>query len=111
MKGSKTYYGGIFLNEKDLRESSINHKVELEYYETKKYKKNKIKDNTATYGIQVLKKEHDNNIFNIETNTIDDISSNSNKIIEIINTLKKYKVTPIGLNDVLDDLLKLEITE
>ena len=33
-------------------------------------------------------------------------AKDAKKVIEIIDTLKKYKVTPIGLNDVLEDLLK-----
>ena len=37
---------------------------------------------------------------------IKNISSNENKIRRIIELLKTYKVTPIGLNDVLTDLLK-----
>ena len=111
MEGSRTYCGVASLEEDDLKESSINHKVELKYYKTRKYKCDKFNDITAVYGIQILKKEYNNNIFNIETNTIDNISSNSKKIISIIEKLKKYKVTPIGLNDVLDDLLKEKITE
>ena len=42
----------------------------------------------------------------LSENNIENISNSSDKVIEIINTLKKYKVTPIGLNDVLEDLLK-----
>ena len=47
-----------------------------------------------------------NNNITIESNNIENISNSSDKVIEIINTLKKYKVTPVGLNDVLEDLLK-----
>ena len=47
----------------------------------------------------------DNNAIIVETNKIENITNSSDKVIEIINTLKKYKVTPVGLNDVLQDLI------
>ena len=52
-----------------------------------------------------IKEYIDDNI-TVETNKIENITNSSDKVIEIINTLKKYKVTPIGLNDVLEDLMK-----
>ena len=51
-------------------------------------------------------KEYKNDRIDTESNSKEYISNSSEKIIEIIDTLKKYKVTPIGLNDVLEDLLK-----
>ncbi len=101
MNNSKTCYGTAYFDEKDLKDSNINHRVKLEYYETKK-----LKNDNLEYGIEVLKKEYINDSFIEESNKIENISRSSDKVIEIINTLKKYKVTPIGLNDVLEDLLK-----
>lgn len=105
VQNSRTYYGATFLGEEDLKETNIKHKIELEYYTTKNYI-NKAKDKETTYGIEIIKKEYVNNKIGIETETKEQISNNSQKVIEIIDTLKKYKVTPIGLNDVLEDLLK-----
>ena len=34
MQNSRTYYGGAFLGEEDLKETNINHRIELEYYTT-----------------------------------------------------------------------------
>ena len=101
MKDSKTCYGITYFDENDLKETNINHRVELEYYKTKKNIKDDIK-----YVIEIRKKEYLDNTINEENNNIDNISNNSDKVIEIINTLKKYKVTPVGLEDVLEDLLK-----
>lgn len=101
MKDSKTYYGMTYFDENDLKEAENNHKIELEYYKTKKDTEDNFK-----YGIEVRKKEYINENVNEEINKIEGISNSSDKIIKIINTLKQYKVTPIGLNDVLDDLLK-----
>ena len=37
MQNSRTYYGGTFLEEEDLKESNIKHRIELEYYTTKRH--------------------------------------------------------------------------
>jgi len=103
VQNSRTYYGGAFLGEEDLKETNINHRIELEYYTII----NKgTKDKQDSYGIEIIKKEYKNNEINTEITSKKHISSSAKKVIEIINTLKKYKVTPIGLNDVLEDLLK-----
>lgn len=106
MQDSRTYYGATFLGEEDLKESNIKHRIELEYYTTENHIKEEIKDRETTYGIEIVKKEYTNDKIEIETESKKQISNNSQKVIEIIDTLKKYKVTPIGLNDVLEDLLK-----
>ncbi len=101
LQHSRTYYGEAFLEKEDLTETNIRHKIGLEYYTIRE-----TKDEIDTYGIEVVKKEYKNNETNTESSSINYVSNNSQKVIEIINTLKKYKVTPIGLNDVLEDLLK-----
>ena len=106
MQNSKAYYGGTLLENEDLKESNIKHKIELEYYTIKNYISKKAKDEKATYGIEIVKKEYKNNSVNTESSAKQYISNSAEKIIEIIETLKRHKVTPIGLNDVLEDLLK-----
>ena len=102
MNNSKEYYGMTYFDEEDLKEARSDHKIELEYYKTKKNINNEFK-----YGIEILKKEYIDDTIKLESNNIDNISKSSEKVIEIIKTLKKYKVTPVGLNDVLEDLSKL----
>lgn len=101
MNTFKTCYGMTYFDEKDLKEAKINHIVELEYYKTKNNVQNEFE-----YGIEVQKKEYINDNIIIEKNKVENISNSSDKVIEIINTLKRHKVTPVGLNDVLEDLLK-----
>ena len=98
----KTCYGMTCFDENDLKETEINHRVELEYYRT-----NKCEEDNFKYGIEICKKEYINDDITVETNKIENITNSSDKVIEIINTLKKYKVTPVGLNDVLEDLMKV----
>ena len=102
MVNSKTCYGMTYFDENDLKETKINHRVELKYY-----KIDKVAEDDCKYGIEIQKKEYINDGIKVESNNIENISNSSDKVIEIINTLKKYKVTPVGLNDVLEDLLKV----
>jgi hypothetical protein len=104
----KTCYGVAYLGKEDFPEENINHKIKLKYYKIKNLKNNIIGKKTKKYGIEILKKEYNKDNVSVERNAIEDISTNRNEVIAIINTLKKYKVTPIGLNDVLEDLLKQE---
>ena len=101
MEHHKTCYGMAYFDENDLKETKINHRIKLEYYKT-----DRVSEDECEYGIEIQKKEYINDNIIIESNNMDNISNSSDKVIEIINTLKKYKVTPIGLNDVLEDLLK-----
>lgn len=101
MVNSKTCYGMTYFDENDLKGTKINHRVELEYY-----KIDRVAEDDCKYGIEIQKKEYIKDGIKIESNNIENISNSSDKVIEIINTLKKYKVTPVGLNDVLEDLLK-----
>ena len=99
MQHSRTYYGEAYLEKEDLEEANIEHKVQLEYYTIKG-----IKDKKDMYGIEVIKREYKTNGINTETSSRNFISNDSKKVIEIINTLKEHKVTPIGLNDVLEEM-------
>ena len=91
---------------KYLKESNIKHRIELEYYTTKRHINEFEENEKDSYGIEIIKKEYIDNEIGIETGIKQQVSDNAKKIIEIIDTLKRYKVTPIGLNDVLEDLLK-----
>lgn len=105
MEASRTYHGGTFLGWDDLQEAKINHRVELEYYQTKNDINNILNEDDTKYGIEILKKEYEKDRIYIESNNIKNVCDSSKKVIEIINLLKKNKVTPVGLQDVLDDLL------
>ena len=106
MKSSKICYGITNLEANEFPKANSDHIIELEYYKIKEIRRNILGKTTKKYGIEILKKEYKNNNLNVESNTIVDISKNQDKVIEIINKLKKYKVTPISLNDVVEDLLK-----
>ena len=105
MKNLGIYYGATLLNSTDLVESSNRNRIKLEYYGTQK--ENLEETNEPTYyGISIVKKEYENDKISFEKNTIDKVTTNENEIAKIIKILKSCKVTPIGLEDVLTDLLK-----
>lgn len=86
MDNLKIYYGKAFINSEDINNAELENKIELEYYKTK---------NDRKYGIEIIKKEYKKNKTEIEKSNINDINESSRKVINIIETLKKYKVTPI----------------
>ena len=100
MKNLGKYYGAAVLNEAGINE------VVLEYYKSKKYTFRKAKLKTY-YGITIVKREYKKDKVNLEKKTVKQISTNENKIKNLLEVLKTYKVTPIALNDVLTDLLKM----
>lgn len=100
MKNLGKYYGATVLNEAGINE------VVLEYYKNKKFTFKQAKLKTY-YGITIVKREYKKDKVNLEKNTVRQISTNENKIKNLIEVLKTHKVTPIALNDVLTDLLKM----
>lgn len=103
---SKSYYGNTFLDAKDLKESNIKNRIELEYYRTKKRKNYFLREDTEMYGIEILKKEYQGKKVNIEKEKIDRVSNKKATINSILEKLKKFKVTPITLKEVVNDIME-----
>ena len=104
MECSKTYYGGTSFDKEELAETKINHRIELEYYKTKEEHNKQM-----IYGIEVVKKEYREKGIDIEANNVANLSDCTNKVEEIIDTLKRYKVTPVCLHDVIEDIIYQKI--
>ena len=102
---SKVYYGHTFLDRKDSKELNTKNKIELEYYRTKKQKRLIFSKDITSYGIEIVKKEYQGKKVNIERQKIDKISDTKSYIDNILWKLKQFKVTPIALKDVVDDLI------
>ena len=101
---SKIFYGKTFLETNDIRGTNVKNRIELEYYRIKKKKHHLLKENTETYGIEVVKKEYNGHIINIEKEKVDKISNKKANIDSILNILKEFQVTPIALKDVIEDM-------
>ena len=65
-----------------------------------------INKNNAKYGIKVVKTEYIENNTKTEDKTLKYLSSNEQKVNEILKVLEKNEVTPIGLEDVICDFSK-----
>lgn len=106
LMSSKVYCGNTFLDKRDLRENNIKNRIELEYYRTRKRKSHFLREDTETYGIEIVKKEYQGKKVNIEKEKIDRISDKKSTIDKILEKLKEFKVTPITLKDVVHDILQ-----
>ena len=95
----KNFFGSIFINRDELRESGIDYPIKVEYYKIIN-EEEKIKENKLIYGIQIIKTEYKEKI-GVEQNKIEDITNDENEITKILYLMKNNEVTPIGLEDVI----------
>ena len=60
------------------------------------------------YGIEIVKTEFKDGNINVESNEVPNITNNNKEADRILEILRDNEVTPIAMQDVLDDLsLKL----
>lgn len=95
----KTFFDGIFINS-STQEEEPEYPIKLEYYKTVKIEEN-VK---AQYGIEIVKTEFLQGKVNVENKVIDNITDNEKDIEHILTILKDNEVTPIGMQDVIDDM-------
>ena len=100
----KKFYAGVVLNKDELTNSDSNH-IELEYYKILRTNKGSFTKKSNLYGIEIVKKEYlgkrkwqfENNIY--------DLTNDETIVDKLLDILKTNKVTPITLNDVVDEIL------
>lgn len=98
---NKRFCGGIFYDPKIMLELGVEHPVSLLYYLTYKNKK---------YGIEIVKIQfNEDSKITREVGNIENISENENVVISIISKWKANYVTPIVMQDIIEDM-KYEIT-
>ena len=109
MSEKKVFYGGTILNSEDLLRENINNKIELEYYKIGTSNENNyLNESSVLYGIEVVKKEYlDDSNYTQEKSCIKYVSHNEKAIDEMLYKIRKYQVTPIALENVIDDLKKI----
>lgn len=100
----KKFYAGIVLNKDELAESNSNH-IELEYYKIAKMNKDSITKKSNLYGIEIVKKEYLGKKKLKEKNNIYNLTNDETVIDNILDILTTNKVTPITLNDVVEEIL------
>jgi len=102
----KTFFDGVFVSNKTLEEAGIHYPIKLEYYKTL------IEENVEPqFGIEIVKTEYKEGFVNVETKEVNNITNDEEKQNKILTLLKNNEVTPIGLEDVLQELLQLHVAE
>lgn len=96
----KTFFDGVFIDRSRLMEEGIKYPIKLEYFKTSE------EENVETkYGIEVVKTEYIDGDIRTETKTINNLTNSVIEQEKILNLLKSNEVTPIAVEDVLDDIL------
>lgn len=95
----KNFFGSIFINRDELEEAGINYPIKVEYYKITN-EQEKIKQNKQIYGIQIIKTEYKDKI-GVEQHKVEHITNDEKEIATMLNLMKEFKVTPIGLEDVI----------
>lgn len=110
----KTFFDGIFISKEHLEEAGIKYPIKLEYYKIARDENvkntNQVKETENTkgkYGIEVVKTEYLDGNVKIETKEVSDITNDINEADRILTLLRNNEVTPIGVEDVLEDLQKV----
>ena len=104
MQAIKSLYGTEILGLEDLIETKLNHIIELTYYKIKD-----TKENTNQYAVEIVKTEHIGEKIKVEKEKMNLLTDNETKTDEILDILKRNKVTPIGLEDTMIEISKMKI--
>ena len=97
----KTFFGGMFMNKEELRKEGILYPIKLEYYKIKD-----LKSKTDIFGGEVVKTEYLNENIRVEKAAIDKLTNDEKIENSILDILKRNEVTPVILEDVIEDLVK-----
>ena len=102
MHNLRTFFGKTTINNEESENFNFD-KIYLEYYKNRNEEEIKAKE--KPYGVTIIKKTQTGKILEIEEKEITNIINKENDADNILKLLVAYKVTPIGLDDVLQDLV------
>ena len=104
----KKFFGGTFIEKEKLQKEGIFHPIKLEYYKIESEDKKKLK-----YGLEIIKTDYYQETVNIEKSEIRNITNDENSIQKILEILKENDVTPVGVEEVVKEILvkNLQIIE
>lgn len=95
----KTFFDSIFINNSNAYEEP-EYPMKLEYYKTIEMEENV----EAKYGIEIVKTEYINGKVNVESERLRNITKNKEEIEKILRILRNNKVTPFGIQEILDEI-------
>lgn len=102
MHNLRTFFGKTTINNEDAEQANFD-RMYLEYY--KNVNEREIKKDEKPYGVTIIKKTQIGKILEIEEKEVKNILNRENDVDNILKLLVEYKITPIGLDDVLQDLV------
>lgn len=102
MHNLRTFFGKTTINNEDAEQANFD-RMYLEYY--KNVNEREIKKDEKPYGVTIIKKTQIGKILEIEEKEVKNILNRENDVDNILKLLVEYKVTPIGLDDVLQNLV------
>lgn len=102
MKYLKTLYGKAIIDSSDSEEIQDDHKIELEYYATKR--RILFKKESKPYGIEVVKKDIERNRIDVEKTVVNNICGLEQETKNLLDILVVNKVTPMSVEDIISDL-------
>lgn len=102
---SKKLYGTTSIKGTEYEGIKQDCEIQLEYYKTEA--EIKISEKEKPYGIEVIKKKLENQQLKIETQVINNICKKENETNRLLEILMLNKVTPIGVEDVLADMISV----
>ena len=108
MKGEKKlkiFSGSTFIKKERLQEAGIYHPIKLEYYKII-HEDEIVKQEKAKYGMHIIKTEYKEPEIEIENKIIPHFSNDEKRTEEILKIMKENEVTPISVEEVLQDFSK-----
>ena len=99
-----TLYGSTFVNEKELKESKIDHKIKLEYYKVKNEARTLKNNKISKFGINVVKTEYTKDEIKVEEKEIKYLSSDEERVNNILEILKNNKKKKDEDNSLYEDV-------
>ena len=110
----KTFFDGIFISKEHLKEAGIKYPIKLEYYKIARDENVKntnqiseAKNTNGEYGIEVVKTEYLEGNVKVETAEVNNVTNDLNEANRILTLLRNNEVTPVGVEDVLEEILKV----
>lgn len=97
----RTFFSSTFIKKETLKEAGIYHPIKLEYY--KIIHEDGMIQEKAKFGIHVVKTEYKKDKVKVENKEIPNLVNDEKRVEEILNMLKENEVTPIGVEDILND--------
>ena len=96
----KTFFDCIFIDNDKLSNGGIEYPVKLEYFKIITPEENV----EAKYGIEIVKTEYKNGNVNVENKKVKNVTDNGEEANRILTILRDNEVTPIGMQDILEDM-------